>query len=211
MGFWVPYLWLFDEWTNSIVGPSATKMDGCSFKIMRVIWVYLPPNSMVYDSLYDKLLFGDIPHFQTHPCLGICSPISLLQLQFLGNEFHLWVYIYVYTVYVYIYIITIYVYIYIIPYIYIHYICKIIKHTGVREMRLNLQDLGLVEFVFSPKAYETSSLIIMLPCRSIPLPLTGSCVDLSPKWLGDLAAKKVKKTGQCLGRDTPEHGNCHEK
>ena len=72
-------------------------------------------------------------------------------------------------------------YIYILYHIYIHYICKIIKHTGVREMRLNLQDLGLVEFVFSPKAYETSSLIIMLPCRSIPLPLTGSCVDLSPK------------------------------
>ena len=46
-------------------------------------------------------------------------------------------------------------YIYITIYIYIHYICKITKHTGVMEMRLNLQDWGLVEFVFPPKPYET--------------------------------------------------------
>ena len=155
---------------------------------------------------------GIYPIFRHTPVLAFAAPFLFCSSNFWATSFTCgYIYMYILCTYIYIYNNHICIYIYIIPYIYIHYICKIIKHTGVREMRLNLQDLGLVEFVFSPKAYETSSLIIMLPCRSIPLPLTGSCVDLSPKWLGDLAAKKVKKTGQCLGRDTPEHGNCHEK
>ena len=173
------------------MGISTPKLHGLWLTLWQtVIWGYTP--------------FSDTPlswHLQPH--FSSAAPIFGQRVSPVG------IYICIYCVRIYIY--NNHICIYILYHIYIHYICKIIKHTGVREMRLNLQDLGLVEFVFSPKAYETSSLIIMLPCRSIPLPLTGSCVDLSPKWLGDLAAKKVKKTGQCLGRDTPEHGNCHEK